>query len=214
MMGQPVISPKNPIPTPKEDFPMIRIATEADIPQILAIYAPYIQNTTYSFEFTVPTETEFTQRFREITRQFPWLVWEEDGCIAGYAYASAPFTRAAYAWCAEPSIYLAPEAQGKGIGRKLYAALEAILTQQGYQLSYAIITSSNTGSLAFHKAVGYEFLAEFPQCGFKFQQWHGIIWLQKRLNSVETPIERPASWPEFVKNNRNLSQILVDLTLS
>lgn len=193
---------------------MIRIATEADIPQILAVYAPYVTDSAYTFEFTVPSEAEFTQRFRQITSQFPWLVWEEGGRVTGYAYASAPFARAAYAWCAEPSIYLAPESQGKGAGKLLYTALEAILAQQGYQLCYAIITSSNTGSLAFHKAVGYEFLAEFPDCGYKFQQCHSIIWLQKRLKSVEIPTDSPAPWPIFVKNNRNLPQILVELTLS
>ena len=193
---------------------MIRIATEADIPQILAVYAPYVTDSAYTFEFTVPSEAEFTQRFRQITSQFPWLVWEEGGRVTGYAYASAPFARAAYAWCAEPSIYLAPESQGKGAGKLLYTALEAILAQQGYQLCYAIITSSNTGSLAFHKAVGYEFLAEFPDGGYKFQQCHSIIWLQKRLKSVEIPTDSPTPWPVFVKNNRNLPQILVELTLS
>ena len=193
---------------------MIRIATEADVPEILDIYAPYVQNTTYSFEYTVPTPEVFLARFRKITAQFPWLVWEENGKILGYAYGSLPFERSGYAWIAEVSIYLLPEAQGKGVGRRLYAALETVLARQGYQLCYAIITSSNTGSLAFHKAVGYEFLAEFPDCGYKFQQCHGIIWLQKRLKPVEIPTESPTSWPVFVKNNRNLPQILDNLTLS
>ena len=102
---------------------MIRIATEADLPQILAIYAPYIENTTITFEYNVPTEAEFLTRFREITAQFPWLVWEEEGKILGYAYGSAPFHRDAYRWCAEDSVYLLPEAQGRGIGKKLCLAL-------------------------------------------------------------------------------------------
>ena len=106
---------------------MLRIATEKDVPAILDIYGPYVLNTTASFEYTVPTEAEFLARFRDITAQFPWLVWEEQGRILGYAYGSAPYTRAAYSWCAEPSIYLREEARGRGIGRKLYGALEAIL---------------------------------------------------------------------------------------
>ena len=69
---------------------MIRIATEADIPAILEIYGPYILTSTASFEYTVPTEAEFLQRFRTITAQFPWLVWEEDAQILGYAYGSPP----------------------------------------------------------------------------------------------------------------------------
>ena len=75
---------------------MIRIATENDVPQMLAIYAPYILNTTHTFEYDVPSREEFLQRFRDLTKQFPWLVWEEDGKILGYAYGSAPFARAAY----------------------------------------------------------------------------------------------------------------------
>ena len=119
---------------------MIRIAEERDIPAILEIYGPYVLNTTITFEYDVPTREEFTRRFRDITRQFPWLVYEEDGEILGYAYASAPYARAAYAWCAEPSVYLKPEARGRGIGRKLYAALEQILDCQGYQVLYALVT--------------------------------------------------------------------------
>ena len=122
---------------------MIRIATEADVAAMLAIYAPYVENTTYTFEYTVPTTEEFIHRFREITQQFPWLVWEQDGVILGYAYGSLPFVRAAYAWAGEVSIYLAPEAQGRGIGRRLYTALEALMEHQGYRILYAIITEEN-----------------------------------------------------------------------
>ena len=134
---------------------MIRIATKADIPAILGIYAPYILNTTYTFEYTVPTAAEFTARFESVTAQFPWLVWEENGTVLGYAYGSAPFERAAYGWCSEISVYLSPDAQGKGIGRQLCLALEDILWQQGYQVIFSLITSENTPSLGFHKAIGY-----------------------------------------------------------
>ena len=89
---------------------MIRIATVADVPEILAIYAPYVENTTITFEYDVPCRRDFMQRFLDITRQFPWLVWEENGEILGYTYASRPFPRAAYSWIAEPSVYLKPEA--------------------------------------------------------------------------------------------------------
>ena len=83
---------------------MIRMAVEADVPAMLAIYSPYVLNTTASFEYEPPTQAEFLERFRRITRQFPWLVWEEEGEILGYAYGSLPFERAAYAWCAEASV--------------------------------------------------------------------------------------------------------------
>ena len=176
---------------------MIRIATEADVEAILAIYAPYILTTTHTFEYTVPTCGEFLTRFRSITAQFPWLVWEEDGKILGYAYGSAPFERAAFRWVSEDSVYLLPEARGRGIGKALLTSLEEILQKQGYRGIYAIITSANEDSLRFHEKMGYSFLAEFPDCGYKFGRWLGITWLYKALNSVENPSNFPRPWYEL-----------------
>ncbi len=193
---------------------MIRFATSADVPQMLAIYAPYILNTAYTFEYTVPTVEEFTQRFENYTRQCPWLVWEEEGRVLGYAYGSLPFERAAYSWCAEVSCYLAPEIHGRGIGRKLYAVLEEILWRQGYRVLYSLITSENTGSLAFHEKVGYAYCAEFPGCGVKFGRWLGVIWMEKRSKIVETPRNFPVSWRNIVDYDRKLSVFLDDFTLS
>lgn len=180
----------------------IRLATEQDIPRILAIYAPYITDTAYSFEYRVPTLEEFTARFRAITRWFPWLVWEEDGVVLGYAYGSLPFERAAYQWCAESSIYLASDARGRGIGKKLNTALEDLLRRQGYQKVYAIITTANSASVAFHEAIGYRFTASFPDCGFKFGTWHGTVWLEKQLSAAKTPTDPPVSVWDIVKNDR------------
>ena len=112
---------------------MIRPATEQDVPEILSIYAPYVENSTATFEYDVPCRRSFLQRFYDITAQFPWLVWEEDGCVVGYAYGSLPFERAAYSWCCEVSVYVAPQAHGRGIGKKLYAVLEEIMWRQGYR---------------------------------------------------------------------------------
>lgn len=192
----------------------IRPAIESDLPAILAIYGPYVENTAYSFEYTVPTTAEFTDRFRRITAQFPWLVWEENGQVAGYAYGSAPFSRAAYRWDAEISIYVAPEYHGKGIGKKLVHALEELLRRQGYATIYSIITEENRGSVAFHAKIGYQFLVEIPRCGFKFGRWLGIIWMEKRLCPDENPTAPPTPWPALVKNTRNLSEILDKITLS
>lgn len=169
----------------------IRPATAQDVPRILEIYAPYVETTAISFEYTVPTLEVFTQRFLSIAAKFPWLVWEEDGSVLGYAYGSLPFERAAYQWSAEASIYLCPEAQGKGIGRKLYTALEDILRQQGYRKVYAIITTANEASVAFHEAVGYRHTATFPECGYKFGTWYGTIWMEKDLNTWPAPPKTP-----------------------
>ena len=193
---------------------MIRIATEADVPQMLAIYAPYVENTTYSFEYTPPTLPAFALRFATYTTQCPWLVWEENGRVLGYAYGSLPFERAAYAWCAEVSIYLCPEAQGKGIGRKLYAAVEEILWRQGYRIIYALITTENQGSLRFHEKVGYAYCAQFPDCGIKFGRSLGVVWMEKRKKFVELPTHPPVPWRVIVENDRKLMDVLASLTLS
>lgn len=193
---------------------MIRIATEKDIPPMLAIYAPYVENTTYSFEYTPPTLEAFTQRFAKYTVQCPWLVWEENGQVVGYAYGSLPFERAAYAWCAEVSIYLCPEAQGKGIGRKLYAAVEEILWRQGYRVIYALITTENEGSLRFHEKVGYTYCAQFNDCGIKFGRSLGVVWMEKRKQFVELPTCPPVPWQVVVENNRKIMEVLASLTLS
>ena len=193
---------------------MIRIAEKADLPAILDIYAPYILTSTATFEYDVPSPEAFAARFDEITTRFPWLVWEEDGEILGYAYASPPYTRAAYAWCAEPSVYLRPEARGRGLGKKLYAALEEILRCQGYQVLYALITEENEGSLRFHERCGYAFRVLFPNCGFKFGRWLGLIWMEKRLKSVEIPSNPPVPWAALKQNAQKISDILDSLSLS
>ena len=176
---------------------MIRIARESDVPAMLAIYAPYIENTTITFEYTVPTEEAFLERFRKLTAQFPWLVWEEEGKILGYAYGAAPFERAAYRWCAEPSIYLLPEARGRGIGANLYAALEKILQSQGYQVLYALITDENAVSIRFHEKCGYVQKVHFPDCGFKFGRWVGLVWMEKRLIPVTIPNKTPVRFVDI-----------------
>lgn len=181
-----------------EAIPMIRMAQREDVPAMLEIYRPYILETAYTFEYTVPSLAEFTQRFDTIHARFPWLVWEEDGEILGYAYADAAFVRAAYQWDADLSIYLKPEAKGQGGGRRLYEILEDLLRAQGYFLVYGIITSCNKGSCAFHEAMGYRESAFFPACGFKFGQWYGTYWYEKRLQDGD-PTSPPRGWRELEK---------------
>ena len=193
---------------------MIRPATEQDVPEILEIYAPYVEHTTVTFEYDVPCRRSFLQRFLEITAQFPWLVWEEEGKILGYAYASAPYSRAAFSWCAEPSIYLRPEAKGRGIGRKLYAALEEILKRQGYQVLYALITGENLESIRFHEKMGYRSCVEFQNCGYKSGRWLGLVWMEKRLKIVQSPSGFPKPCRSIVQDAETLRNILDSLSLS
>ena len=192
----------------------IRFAKKEDISHILEIYRPYVESTTVSFEYVCPSLEEFTERFTKYTQQFPWLVWEEEGEILGYAYACAPFTRMAYSWVAEASVYLHPKAHRKGIGSALYDSLEELLRKQGYLTLYALVTSENTSSLAFHKARGYEVRADFPRQGYKMGKALGVIWLEKTLQFVEYPKELPISVGTLVKIDSNFLDNLDRITLS
>ena len=193
---------------------MIRIAEERDVPDILSIYAPYVQNTTYSFEYDVPTQKAFLERFRSITARYPWIVWEEDGKILGYAYGSEPFARTAYRWSCESSVYLRPEAQGRGIGRALYTALEKLLAYQGYIVNYAIVTSENFHSRGFHEKLGYRVAGELCGCAFKFGKRLGIVWMEKEIKKSEIPSEFPDTWPFVRQDAEKFSDILDILSLS
>lgn len=201
-------------PLLQEEKQMIRIANEADVPAILAIYGPYVRDTTISFEYEVPSLPAFLDRFRRISRDFPWLVWEEGGQILGYAYACLPFERAAYAWCAEPSIYLSPQARGRGIGRRLYGALEKLLQLQGYRVLYALVTGENRDSLVFHEKMGYRVTGELEKCGFKQGRWLGVYLLRKTLEIGDNPLEFPVKWNTIGQYDENVCDILYNLSLS
>lgn len=178
-----------------------RRATQADVAAMLNIYAPYVRETAYSFEYEVPTLENFAGRLTGIGAAFPWLVCEEtaSGEILGYAYAAPAFERAAYMWDADLSVYLAPRAHRRGIGRAFYALLEDILGQQGYHNIYALVSSANETSCAFHRALGYDLMCVMPATGFKFGAWHDMYWFHKRLCPPETPAYRPIPFtPEML----------------
>lgn len=193
---------------------MIRIARETDVPAMLAIYAPYVENTTITFEYDVPEPEEFVRRFQTITRDFPWLVWEEGGEILGYAYACRPFERLAYAWCAELSIYLTPAARGRGIGAKLYAALEELLQLQGYRVLLALITGENTASLRFHEKCGYTIAGELRAVGYKFGRWLSVFWMEKTMDIGHCSMVFPTTWTTFGQDDQKICDILYKLSLS
>lgn len=159
----------------------IRDARRSDVPAMLAIYAPFVEHTAVSFEYDVPTEAEFARRLEEHQAAFPWLVCEENGSVMGYAYAGRAFERAAYGWNAEISCYLAPELRGRGVGRRLYARIEEILTRLGYYKLFAVVTSANAPSVAFHRALGFRDAACFRNVGYKQGGWYDVLWLEKTL---------------------------------
>lgn len=159
----------------------LRIAAISDAPALTAIYAPYVENTAITFEYTVPTAAEFAERIKSTLSRYPYFVAVEDGRITGYAYASAFKLRAAYDWSAETSVYIARGLHGQGIGRLLYTALEDALTKQHVCNACACISYPNPESIAFHNAFGYKTVAHFSSSGYKLDSWHDIVWMEKTL---------------------------------
>lgn len=159
----------------------IRSAQIEDAADLVAIYAPYVEDTAITFETQVPTVSEFASRIEKTLRKFPYLVAEEEGRIVGYAYASTYYARAAYDWTVELSVYVSNLARGKGIGSLLYDAIEEDLKARGFKNFLACIALPNPASLALHKKRGYEQVAHFKNVGYKFDTWHDIVWLQKSL---------------------------------
>ncbi len=167
---------------------LIRMATPEDAKEILDIYIPYITDTAITFEYDIPSVSEFTDRMKQTLRKYPYLVAIAEGKIIGYAYASAFKARAAYDWAVETTIYLSPDSQGKGYGKKLYYAMENILKKQNIInlnacIAYATEEDAyldNTSTL-FHEHLGYKKVAHFTQCGYKFGTWYDMIWMEKML---------------------------------
>ena len=141
----------------------LRPASLSDAAALRAIYAPYVEKTAITFECTVPDVEAFAARMRATLRRYPYLVAVRGGEIVGYAYAGAFGARAAYAWAAEVSIYLREDQRRQGIGRRLYAALEALLRAQHVQTLYACIAYPDgaddvhltKNSAQFHAHIGY-----------------------------------------------------------
>lgn len=167
----------------------IRLAKPSDARSLLDIYAPYVENTAITFEYEVPTIEDFAIRIEKTLEKYPYLVAEEDGVVLGYAYASTYYARAAYDWAVELSVYVSQDARGKGVGSKLYDALEDLLDQMGYVHFLACISLPNEASLALHRKRGYQQVAHFPKIGYKFNRWNDIVWLQKSLDKEARPIK-------------------------
>lgn len=156
----------------------IRLATSADYPSILEIYRPYVEETTVTFEYEVPTLTEFEQRLSTIAQTYPVLVLEVGDEIVGYAYASVFKPRSAYQWSAETVIYLQKQKTNRGFGRPLYLALIEALKLQGICQGVAVITAENESSIVFHSRLGFVSSARLLKSGFKFGKWLDVEWMQ------------------------------------
>lgn len=164
----------------------IRMATKADAKEILDIYAPYVKDTAISFEYDVPSVEEFAERINNILKKYPYIVAMDNNQIIGYAYVSSFKDRVAYDWAVETTVYLRQDCRGKGVGKKLYLALEEILKRQNILNLNACIAYTSTdntyltnASTYFHERLGYKKVAHFTKCGYKFGNWYNMIWMEK-----------------------------------
>lgn len=166
----------------------IRVANSEDAAALLKIYAPYVKKTAVTFDYEVPTVEEFSQKIEQLLKKYPVLVAETAEGILGYAYADTFKNKQAYDWAVETTIYVEENCKKMGIGRMLYEELERILkTQNIVNLNACIAYPENEDehltkdSVRFHEKMGYRMVGEFRQCGYKFNRWYNMVWMEKHI---------------------------------
>ncbi len=159
----------------------VRLADSRDAAGVQAIYAPIVATTPISFEVEPPAVEEMARRMARTVPAHPWLVAEDQGQLAGYAYAGPHRSRAAYRWSVDVSAYVHPGWQRRGVGRSLYTALLAVLALQGYREACAGITLPNPASVGLHQALGFVPVGVYRRVGWKLGAWHDVGWWQRSL---------------------------------
>ena len=162
---------------------LIRPSTAADVPALAAIYTHHVVHGTGTFELESPDDAEMARRRDDVlAKGLPWLVAQQGARVLGYAYANHFKPRRAYRFCLEDSVYLAPEAQGQGLGRLLLAELMARCEAAGTRQMIAIIgDSANLGSIGVHRTLGFEHVGVMKAAGWKFERWLDVVVMQKSL---------------------------------
>jgi phosphinothricin acetyltransferase len=171
----------------------IRLATREDGRALAEIYAPAVLKRSTSFELEPPDGAEMARRVERLSVRTPWLVCEHGGAVVGYAYAGPHRDRPAYQWSVEVSAYVHDDLHRRGVARALYVSLFAALVVQGFANAYAGITLPNAASVGFHLAMGFTPSGTFHRVGYKFGQWHDVMWLERALmaHTGEPPVPRP-----------------------
>jgi phosphinothricin acetyltransferase len=169
----------------------VRLAEPADAADVAAIYAPIVTGTWISFEEIAPDAREIRRRIERAIGIWPFLCFERDGSVAGYAYASPHRERAAYRWSADVSVYVAEGFRRGGAARRLYAALFAILREQGYYNAFAGITLPNDASVGLHHRMGFADVGIYRNVGYKLGAWHDTIWMQRPLRAAQGTPDDP-----------------------
>ena len=164
---------------------ILRFANDYDCEEILSIYSYYVENTAVSFEIEVPTSKAFKERIVDINQKYPYLVVCVDRKIVGYTYASRHFTRAAYEYDVDVSIYVHSDYHGKKIAKALYLCLFDILKEQGFYNIYASYTEPNEKSRKFHDKFDFKLVGTYYKTGFKLGKWHNVTWLEKNIREYD-----------------------------
>lgn len=165
----------------------IRFAKIEDAQAILDIYAAYVKQTEITFEYDIPSLQEFQERMKDIMKDYPYLVVEENHHIIGYAYAHRMFQRKAYEWDVELSQYLHMDHTSKGYGSVLFQALLDILKLQGVKNAYSLITLPNVKSEGMHQKYGFEKCGIYHKTGYKHGRWLDVGVYEKNLLPYDDP---------------------------
>jgi phosphinothricin acetyltransferase len=161
----------------------IRAVRPADLDAVAGIYAHYVTATVVTFEEVPPTAADWGRRLDDLAgRNLPFLVAEEGGAVAGYAYASPWRPRPAYRHTVEDSVYLSPGQTGRGLGRALLGTLLAGCGPAGARQVIAVIADTGDGaSVALHRRFGFEPAGRLRQVGRKHGRWIDTILMQREL---------------------------------
>lgn len=181
---------------------VIRLAEKTDVPAMLEIYAPIVEQTAISFEEQPPSASEFWSRVYSVLSEAPWLVCEIDDRVIAYAYAGAHRKRAAYRWNRELSVYVHSNFQGRKVGKALYVALFELLQWQGFSNALIGTTLPNETSVGFHESMGFSLVGVYHRVGFKFGKYWDVGWWEKPLKPAT---DRPSDiipLPKMVKTEK------------
>ena len=164
-----------------------RSVTIDDAAEVLSIYAPYVESTTISFETSVPTLSEIEARITKTLPMYPWLIYERDQKVLGYAYASQHRAREAYLWSVDVAVYVRQTFTHQGIGRDLYQDLLMQLQCAGYANAFAGIALPNDASIALHESRGFVPIGIYKNVGYKHGTWLDVGWWQRSFEHPKHP---------------------------
>ncbi|MCT1367409.1 GNAT family N-acetyltransferase [Kocuria sp. HSID16901] len=160
---------------------VIRRAAKADAEACASIYRPYVENTDITFETVAPSSADMEERIASALETHEWLILEDDGEVAGYAYAGTFNPRASYQWACEASVYMDGARRSNGGGTRLYTELLNRLRQKGFRRVMGGVTQPNDASNRLHQKFGFELIGTYTKVGWKNGAWHDVSWYELDL---------------------------------